>query len=221
MHGARINKGAKDMDNVIYVLEIVGVIAFAVSGAAVGLKKEMDIFGVCILGVTTACGGGVLRDIFLGSLPPVMFCHPSYATIALVVSIITFLASTRQFTAKSEKIYEKIMQLADAAGLGIFTAVGTAAAMRSVYSGNLFFAVFLGTITGVGGGLMRDVLASEPPYIFVKHIYALASIAGACVCVCIWNVAGSSVPVFVCCALVIVIRLIAVRLNLSLPKIRG
>ena len=113
------------------------------------------------------------------------------------------------------------MQFADAAGLGIFTAVGTAAAMQSDYSDNLFFAVFLGTITGVGGGLMRDVLAGVPPYIFVKHIYALASIAGACLCAAIWNAAGNRASVFICCALVIVIRIIAIRFKLSLPKIQS
>ena len=209
------------MELFVIILEIIGTIAFAVSGAMIGLKKQMDLFGICVMGLVTACGGGVLRALFIGQLPPVMFLDPVYAVTALLVSLIIFLPSVRRLLARYAHLYDEIQRVADSAGLGVFTAAGVAAAMRAGYGDNFFFALFLGTITGVGGGVLRDMLASLPPYIFVKHIYACASMAGAALCIIIWPFAGESLSMLICGIVVFVIRLLAARYRWSLPKADG
>ena len=206
------------MEIFVLILELIGTVAFAVSGAMIALRKGMDIFGVCMLGLTTACGGGVLRDVLLGVLPPVMFREPVFALAAVAASVIMFLPVVRRALARRELVYEKVLLLADAAGLGIFTAMGVSATVAAGYGGNLFFSVFLGSITGVGGGVLRDVLAGSPPYIFVKHIYALAAIFGALLCALLWLPLGQRGAMLVCVAAVLVIRLMAAHFRWSLPK---
>ena len=206
------------MDLFVLLLELIGTAAFAVSGAMLGMKKNMDLFGVCVMGVTTACGGGVLRDLLLGALPPVMFQRPVYALTAIAVSVLIFPTRVRRLLKLGGHGYETAMRLADAAGLGVFTAVGVAAAFHQGYGANHFFAVFLGVVTGVGGGVLRDVLAGSPPYIFVKHIYACASIVGALLCALLWNAAGETAAMLLCCLSVLTIRLLAAHYHWSLPK---
>ena len=206
------------MEFFLFLLEITGTVSFAVSGAIVALKRNMDVFGVCALGTVTACGGGVLRDLFLGQLPPVMFREPVFPLTAVCVSAILFLGAVRRALSRRERAYERIQLVADAAGLGVFTAAGVAATFDAGYGDGFFFAVFLGTITGVGGGVLRDVLAGLRPYIFIKHIYALASIAGAVLCVSLWRPLGERPAMAVCVAAVVTIRLLAARFRWSLPR---
>ena len=202
----------------ILILEIIGTAAFAVSGALLAARKRMDIFGVCTMGLVAACGGGVVRDILLGRLPPMMFRTPIYAVIAVVMSALVFTSRVHRLLEKRERLYEYAMLYADALGLGIFTAVGVTAAVEMGYGDSFFFSVFLGVITGVGGGLMRDIMAQVPPYIFVKHIYACASLVGAMLCVWLWPLVGEMAAVLVCCGTVTVIRLLAAHYHWSLPK---
>ena len=206
------------MDTFFLILEIAGTVAFAVSGSLLALTKGMDLFGVCVMGLVTACGGGVMRDLFLDKLPPAMFREPVYALTAIGVSLVMFLPFVRKLLTRGEKVYEAVLLIADSLGLGIFTAAGVAAAAGAGYGDNLFFAVFLGTVTGVGGGVMRDVLAGLPPYIFVKHIYACASIAGAILCAVLWRFTGQAWAMLGCLILVFVIRILAARYHWSLPK---
>lgn len=206
------------MDIFFFVLEITGTAAFAVSGSLLALTKGMDLFGICIMGLVTACGGGVMRDLFLDQLPPAMFREPVYALTAIGVSLVMFLPFVRRLLSRGEKVYEAVLLIADSLGLGIFTAAGVAAVIKAGYGGNFFFAVFLGTVTGVGGGVMRDVLAGLPPYIFVKHIYASASIAGAILCAALWHFTGQPWAMLACLVLVFVIRILAARYRWSLPK---
>lgn len=209
------------MEYFFEALEIIGAAAFAISGSLLALQKGMDVFGVCIMGIVTACGGGVMRDLFLGQLPPAMFREPVYALTAIGMSIIMFIPAVRRLITKKKNVYEHILLVTDSLGLGIFTASGVAITMQSGHGDNLFFAVFLGTITGTGGGVLRDVLASSPPYIFVKHIYALASIAGAVLCALLWNVIGHMWAMLACFGLVFVIRILAAVFHWSLPRASG
>lgn len=206
------------MEIFVLVLELIGTVAFAVSGAVLGLKKNMDLFGVCILGLTTACGGGLIRDVLLGRLPPAMFREPVYALTAIVVSLVVFLPGIRRRLMTNQKVYDRVMLLADSAGLGIFTVYGVSAAYGAGYGGSFFFTVFLGTVTGVGGGVLRDVLAGMPPYIFVKHIYACAAIAGAIAAALLWPCTGKSAAMLAGCAVIFLIRLLAAHYRWSLPK---
>lgn len=205
------------MSYFVLLIELCGTVAFAVSGAMLGVRKEMDVFGVCIMGVTASCAGGILRDLLLGQLPPSIFSHPIYAETAIAVSLLVFIPKVRRALLYRHG-YETAMLVADAAGLGLFTAVGVAAAFDCGYGDSTFFAVFLGVITGVGGGVLRDVLAGTAPYIFVKHIYACASIAGALLCALLWPLMGQTAAMAVCTVAVLLIRLLAAHFRWSLPK---
>lgn len=152
------------MEIIVTTLEIIGAIAFAVSGALVGIRKNMDVFGVCVLGLSTAVGGGVIRDLILRETPPAMFTNPIYAIAGLATCLFVLIPEIRTMVERSEFV----LLLEDAVGLGIFTASGTMHALETA-DANAFLAVFVGVVTGVGGGLLRDVMASVPPYISTKH----------------------------------------------------
>ena len=150
----------------------------------------MDLFGVCILGLTTAVGGGIIRDMTLGNTPPATFRDPSYALVALAASLVLFLSRVRHLLQRNQQFYDLALFLMDTAGLGIFTVSGIRVAQRCVAEPSVFLLVFVGVITGVGGGVLRDVLAGDTPYIFIKHVYASASLLGALVCSLLWQVLG-------------------------------
>ena len=207
---------------ITYIMEIMGTIAFAASGAMVGIRKRMDIFGVCVLGFVTACGGGMVRDVILGITPPNVFRNPSYALVAVVTSVIVFavIYVKRDVMDGSFKIvYDKTMLIMDTIGLAIFTVVGVNIGIQQGYLDKIFLLAFVGTITGVGGGLMRDVMADQPPYIFVKHIYASASVVGSLVCVYMYRAFGAVVSMVVSSAVILLIRYLAAHYHWNLPHI--
>ena len=153
-----------------FIMEMAGTVAFAASGAMVGVERNMDIFGVSVLGVATAVGGGMIRDIVLGVIPPAVFRNPVYALVSVLASCIVFFIfyfKRELLEGHRRETYDKFMLVLDSVGLGIFTVVGVNAGIRQGHMDNAFLLVFLGTITGVGGGLLRDMMASVPPYIFV------------------------------------------------------
>lgn len=203
---------------VLLVFEIIGTIAFAMSGAMTGMQKKMDIFGVVTLGLATAVGGGVIRDVILGLTPPATFRNPVYALVAIAVSIIMFFPSVRKVLFKKQQVYDTVMLMMDSVGLGIFTVVGIQTAYSASASYNAFLLLFVGMVTGIGGGVMRDVWSGNTPYIFVKHFYACASLIGAAVCVALWNLVGETVAMIAGAAVIIVLRLLAARFRWSLPK---
>lgn len=212
------------MEIFIILMEIVGTVAFAISGAMVAVKKNMDILGIIILGITTAVGGGVIRDIILGNTPPQTFRNPTYPLIAIITSLIVFLFlyvyKKRREHENLKKWYEKSLIVFDAIGLGIFTTVGISVAMQTNETSNWFLCLFVGVITGVGGGILRDILADDTPYILVKHIYACASIAGAIICIGLWNIVGKTISMLIGTVVVIIIRLLAAHYKWNLPKIK-
>ena len=206
------------MEHFLFFLEILGTISFAASGALTGLKKNMDIFGVCILGLTTAVGGGVIRDLILGNTPPNTFRDPVYALLALAVSAVIFLKTVRNLLQRDPLWYDQMMLMMDSLGLGAFTTVGIQVAFENTESPTLFLLVFVGVITGVGGGVVRDLLAGDTPYIFVKHIYASASLAGALLCAGMWHHAGHRPAMLTGTALIVVIRLLSAHFRWNLPR---
>lgn len=208
---------------IIFIMEMLGTIAFAASGAMVGVGRSMDIFGVSVLGVVTAVGGGMIRDLVLGITPPNVFRNPIYALVATITSCFVFsvMYLKRELLEGSFRmVYDRMMLVMDTIGLGIFTVVGVNTGIRQGYTGNAFLLVFLGTITGVGGGLLRDMMAGVPPYIFVRHIYACASIVGAITCVQIYRRYGTLPAMIVSCAVVILIRYLAAHYHWNLPKMK-
>jgi uncharacterized membrane protein YeiH len=206
------------IETLTFVFELIGTVAFAISGAITGLKKKMDIFGVVILAVVTAVGGGAIRDIVLGNTPPMTFRNPVYALVAVATGILTFIPAVRRLAGKNPKVFDMFLLVTDSVGLGIFTVMGIRTAINLNHGENLFLLVFVGVVTGVGGGLLRDMMAGNTPYIFVKHIYASASLAGAVLCVLLWKPLGATAAMSISAAVIIVIRFLAARFKWSLPK---
>lgn len=211
------------MDEFIFILELIGTVAFASSGAMIAIEQKMDIFGVNVLGATTAVGGGIMRDIILGLTPPGAFSHPVYVLVAALTSTILFVIAYAKPTAFESRVktdyYDKLMFWCDTAGLGIFTVVGIQAAVRAVGGENVFFFVFIGTLTGVGGGVLRDIMAGETPYILVKHIYACAAIAGGIVCVVGRTAFGEAYGTILGLAATVLLRFLAAHFRWNLMRV--
>lgn len=192
------------------VFEIIGTIAFAISGALIGIEKKLDLFGVVFLSITTSVGGGIFRDIIIGNIPPVAFIKPVYCIVSVISSFITFI------------LYKKIIKLKniififDAIGLGVFTAIGSNAALAH-NNNHPFLVISMGLITGVGGGLLRDVFAKDIPYVFRKEIYAVASLAGSLGFYLVHLVNSDMMPLYVCFIVTFAIRILSVKFDLNLP----
>ena len=203
------------------LFDLIGTIAFAISGAFVAAGKKMDLFGVIMLSVTTACGGGILRDMIIGNTPPAMFTNPLYVSIAAVTGGLVFclLYFHRKMPGSVVPLYDQILFWFDTLGLAAFTVDGVMIGVHTGYGGNLFLLVFLGFITGVGGGVLRDVLASQLPYIFQKHVYALASILGAIVMCCTHRTGTPwSVSMVIGFTVIVATRCLARHFGWNLPK---
>ncbi len=209
-------------ETVLLILEIIGTIAFAVSGAFVAVKVKFDIFGVLVIGCITAVGGGITRDILIGAVPPAIFSRWYIILIAAVTSATVFLVAwvyRKKFDEVREKI-EHINNVFDAIGLAAFTVMGTELAFSEGLASNPLLSITLGVLTGVGGGVLRDILTETPPYIFKKHVYALASITGGSLYYALQVIIGSTVfSSGIAMAFIIVVRLLAAKYRWSLPKI--
>src|SRR5438034_681106 len=148
-----------------------GTFAFGLSGAILAVRKQMDLFGVLVLSVATGLGGGIMRDIILGHTPPATLTDWRYLAAAGLAGLLVFVWYSRVIH------HGRFIIAFDAVGLSIFTVTGTTIAISAGLSPAP--AVLLGMLTGVGGGVMRDVLGAEVPLIFRSEIYAVASILGA------------------------------------------
>lgn len=208
------------MHNSIFTfIEILGTISFSVSGVIAGMKRNLDLFGTVFLGIITSVGGGVIRDIILNQDIPSVFRNPTHAILATVVALIFLIPPIRKKITAKKRIYELTLLIMDSLGLGIFSVVGVRASMIAAPDGGIVLHIFMGVITGVGGGVLRDVLSKNLPYIFTKHIYALASIAGTLVCTLLWDFIGT-IPSMLCGAAVIfILRCLAAYFQWNLPRI--
>lgn len=209
------------MINLLFMIEMIGTIAFACSGAMVAIQKDLDLLGILVLGVTTACGGGMIRDLLIGSTPPTLFIHPVYVAVAAASTLILFLFVRFLHSSRNilqSALYDSALSLMDAVGLGAFTVVGINTAISAGFEEYRFFLVFLGVITGVGGGILRDIMANETPAILKKHIYACASLAGALLYT---YTRGLSRELSMVCSalLVMIIRILARKYRWNLPHV--
>ncbi len=205
------------MEDFQFILELIGAAAFAVSGAALGIQKGMDMLGVAMMGMTTAVGGGMLRDVMLGVTPPSALLDPTQAILAIVVSLLLFFLHKSRRLKLEIRGTEFLLMLTDSIGLGIFTVHGVSVCARAGMAGHIFLTLLLSVLTGVGGGLLRDVCCMEKPYIFTKHFYACASLAGAALCLALWPL-GSTLAMLSGSALTVALRLCAAHFRWSLPK---
>ncbi len=210
------------MDTMLLVLELIGTCAFAISGAVLGITKRFDIFGVIFSGIITALGGGTIRDILLGNLPPAMFKDYIYLIFAVATCLLTFIIASILKNKFSENIVviDKVNNIFDAIGLGVFTIVGMNVAINSGFSDNFFFVVFLGMTTGCGGGILRDAIVGEVPFVLRKRVYAVASIAGGIAYYLLYIMLqqGVVISAVVGITLIFALRILASVFKWDLPK---
>ena len=206
--------------NIFLIIELIGPVAFACSGAMVAVQKQLDLLGVIVLGVTTAVGGGMLRDLLIGIHPPILFVKPVYVLTAFLAVLVLFTIirfSRITLEVLKSETYERAMNLMDAIGLGAFTVTGIDTAVEAGLGDYRFLIIFLGSITGVGGGVLRDIMAGQTPAILKKHIYACASIAGAVSYTLLMGIIGHNLAMVISAVLVVTIRILARRYKWNLP----
>ncbi|MFC5698904.1 trimeric intracellular cation channel family protein [Pseudomonas sp. GCM10022186] len=200
------------MEQLFYLSDLFGVAVFAITGALMAGRKSMDLFGVLVIAIITALGGGTLRDVILGNHPVSWIRDDTYILIASLAAVGTVL-----WVRLTRPINESGLLLADAFGLAVFTVYGTEVALQHGLQPGT--AVIMGVITGVGGGVLRDIICNEVPLIFQKEIYAIACIAGSLVFIGLREVALPGWLVTSAAMLVVLlIRLAAIHWKLSLPR---
>lgn len=207
------------MNLLFFIFEVMGTIAFAISGAMVAIRHKMDLFGVAILGLVTATGGGIIRDVIIGDTPPRVFRDSRYAILAFGTALLVFIIMRfvkRLPAGRFQSMLDKLYFLSDTLGLAAFTVLG----IRSVGGDNGTLLLFVGVITGVGGGVLRDVFCGAVPSIFREHIYALASAAGAAAYILLQRTPlpelASMLTGF---GIVFIIRCLAAHFRWNLPKV--
>jgi uncharacterized membrane protein YeiH len=194
------------------ILDVLGTFAFAISGASMAMQKKLDIFGILVCSFATAIGGGTLRDLMIGDLPVKWLTNE---LIIVVIFLGTLAAVVRRAAVRH---YAKALFLFDSLGLGLFTILGIQKGIDNGFPAGI--AISLGTITACFGGVIRDVLLNHVPLIFRKEIYASACIAGG---ILFFVLLKFSLPIAVvqglCIVVIVLIRIVAVKYNLSLPAI--
>jgi uncharacterized membrane protein YeiH len=197
-------------ESVTLALNLMGTFAFGLSGGILAVRKQMDLFGVLILSVATGLGGGILRDIILGHIPPATLTDWRYLAAASLAGLLVFLWYDKVVH------HGRFITAFDAIGLSTFTVTGTAVALGAGLSPAP--AVLLGMLTGVGGGVLRDVLAADVPLIFRSEIYAVASMLGAII-ITIANQVGLSgiIPEIIAAVATFSLRMVSVQRGWKIP----
>ncbi|HSK12827.1 MAG TPA: trimeric intracellular cation channel family protein [Phnomibacter sp.] len=194
------------------IIDILGTLAFAISGASMAIEKKLDIFGVLICSFATSIGGGTLRDLIIGDLPV------KWLTNELIIVLILIGAGIAVLFRNSVTRFTRTLFLFDSLGLGLFTMVGIQKGLALGFSPGI--SISLGTITACFGGVIRDVLLNHVPLIFRKEIYASACIAGGILYYLLLQLdLSGSITQAACILAIVAIRIIAVKFDLSLPQI--
>lgn len=195
-----------------FIIDILGTIAFAISGVLVAMEKKLDLFGVFIIAFVTAVGGGTLRDMLIGNTPVVWLREPVYVSVILATVILSIIF------VKQLKYVRTTLFLFDSIGLGLFTMVGVEKGLSVELSP--IMCIGLGTITASFGGVIRDILCNEIPVIFRKEIYATACILGGASYFMFRKLPFESAYGYIAAIIVvIIIRLLAVKFKIALPNI--
>lgn len=194
----------------IYLLDLFGTVVFAIAGSLAAGKKKMDLFGVLVVAFATALGGGTLRDVILGAYPVFWISNTMYIFAAFCASVLTF-GLARVFAGRN-----KMLQIADAFGLAVFTVIGTQKA--AALGASPIICVIMGMTTGVAGGMIRDLLSGEIPLILRAEIYATASLCGAAIFIALsYLFPSENINISVSIAVTLTLRLAAIHWRLSLP----
>lgn len=195
------------------VLNIIGVVAFTLSGVLKGLKHQLDIFGIIVLGAITATGGGVIRDVLLNKVPSTIISENDIY-LSIVVSVIGY------FIAQNLNSLGKLIAITDAAGLAVFVIIGAEAAISSKAGIGVVGTAIMATLTGVGGGMIRDSLVRETPFVLKEELYATLCVLGGAVYYyfAMYTHLPKSLYTNVIMILIFLMRVIAIKYKLNLPK---
>lgn len=195
----------------LYSLDLLGTAAFAASGALAGIRRGMDLFGVLVLGMVTATGGGTLRDLLLGDSQPFILKDENYFYLSIVISLAVFM-----FHHKMDALQHPLLYL-DALGLGTFVVIGTGKAFE--YHLGFVGSVMMGVLTATAGGMMRDVLSSQVPLVLQKEIYASACILGGSLLYILHlTPLPTTISLILSASAVTLLRICAIHYNWALPK---
>jgi uncharacterized membrane protein YeiH len=198
--------------SLVYLLEMLGTAAFAVSGALAASRKRMDIFGFCVLALMPAVGGGTIRDIIIDRVPVFWVSDNRYVAVALIAALVVFFAPHPKPGGRRQ-----LLIWADALGLSLFAALGTQICLE--YETGPMVAVMLGVTTAVTGGMIRDIICNEIPLILEREIYATAAFAASLTYVLVAGIdAGNSISLGAAVVTGLVVRGLAIRYNWSLPS---
>lgn len=197
----------------IEIFVYLGTIAAGISGAVAGIERRLDMFGVTSLCVATSLGGGIVRDLLIGEIPPVAFVHPKYFLASLSAGLLTWIFYPYVSRFKS------LLMVSDAVGLGVFTAIGANSAINHGFD-EPFIVVSMGLITGIGGGVVRDVFTKEIPYVFRKEVYAVASIVGAVAFMLLSHIFSVTFAMYACLIITFAVRVLSVIFSLNFPVYR-
>ncbi len=209
-------------DIIFYVAEVIGLVAFAISGAMIAIDRKLDLFGVVFITFVNSFGGGLMRDLLIGEIPPKMFYNYEYliyvAFCAVVMIVVISVLKEKFF--RNRAAIDRVINIFDAVGLGAFAIVGVKAGMNAGFGDNVFFCVFLGMTTGIGGGILRDLLSHSKPLVLVKQIYALAAIIGSLLFFYLEKMnVNYTVSIVSSVLLVVLIRILAAYFRWDLPKV--
>ena len=202
-----------DSGKILLVADLAGTLLFGIEGADAAIRGNLDLLGLMVLAFSTALAGGVVRDLLIGAVPPASIQNWRYAATAFTAAILTFF-----FYRMVEAFPAGVMMVLDAGGLALFAVAGTEKALD--YKIHPFMAALLGTITGVGGGTIRDIFLAHVPRVLQSDIYATAALAGAVVLIVLRRLNVSPVAAALsgggCC---FALRVVAATLHWNLPKI--
>jgi uncharacterized membrane protein YeiH len=203
----------KTIHDLLLVLDLAGTFVFAISGAMLGVRRNLDIFGILVLSFVASSAGGVTRDLLIGAVPPAAISDWRYLAVALAAGLLTFFSHSL-----IARVRTAILMF-DAAGLALFAVAGTQKALA--YGLNPLMAALLGMLTGIGGGIVRDLLVARTPAVLQRDLYALAALAGAMLVVTGHRLNWPVVPTAIAGAAVCFgLRLMAIRQGWNLPVAR-
>ena len=194
------------------LFEIAGTISFAVSGAIVGMVKNMDVFGITVLAVLTAVGGGVIRDVLAGYTPPMALENPGNLLLSVLTALaMSWLFASYRIAGRKKQIITFFYVAADTVGLASFTVTGTLTGLSQGNIHTYVYPVMLGLITAVGGGVLRDLMAQRVPSVLTADVYATASLAGSLMmCLC-WHFESQDLAPFLGAFMVAALRFFAIH----------
>ena len=218
------------MQTIVDIFEIIGIVSFSAAGAMIAIDKEMDIFGVVLSAIITCFGGGMLRDVLAGAAigldRPWFFSGTSEANLYIIISVATAIAVFfvalvfKKAYVKEERLVRSVNNILDAIGIGVFSAIGTA----SYVSAGPFVAITMGMISSIGGGLIRDVILNEIPFVLRKYIYAIPTILGSAAYFLLLvrifpnTDYGETVAMIACILIIFTIRMLATYFRWNMPK---